>query len=56
MSYSMTHYCTAIFGSGRADWTCNLVIKSKLHVGHKCVVVEHTAEDYLHLCFKNTGC
>lgn len=49
MSYSMTHYCTAIFGSqkkplGETYWTCNLVIKSKLHVGHKYVVVEHTAE------------
>lgn len=41
MSYSMTHYCTAIFGSqkplGKTD--C-----SQLHVGNKCVVVEHTAE------------
>lgn len=42
MSYSMTHYCTAIFGSqqplGTTSWTC------KLHVGHMCVVVAHTAE------------
>lgn len=39
----MTHYCTAIFGSqkplGTTEWTCR-----KLHVGHECVVVEHTAE------------
>lgn len=44
----MSHYCTAIFGSqkppGAADWSCNLVIESTLHVGHKCAVVEHTAE------------
>lgn len=38
MSYSMTHYCTAIFGSQPT------VRKSKLHVGNKCGVVEHTAE------------
>ena len=42
----MAHYCTAVFGSheplGTAEWTCDLVIK--LHVGHKCGVVEHTAE------------
>lgn len=42
MSYSMTHYRTAIFGS--QNWVQPAVIKSKLHVGHKCVVVEHTAE------------
>ena len=45
MSYSMTHYCTAIFGSQKkSHWVQPTVIKSKLHVGHKCVVVEHTAE------------
>lgn len=48
ISYSMTHYCTAIFGSQKplatVDWTCNLVMESKLHVGHKCAVVEHTSE------------
>ena len=42
------HYCTAIFGSqkplGTTDWAGNLVIKSGLHVGHECVVAEHTAE------------
>lgn len=42
MSYSMTHYCTAIFGSQKPLGTT--VTKNKLHVGHKCVVVEHTAE------------
>lgn len=46
MSYSMTHYCTAIFGShkplGTTFQNCSLVFK--LHVGHKHVVVEHTAQ------------
>lgn len=46
MCYSMTHYCTAIFGSrkllGTAERTCNLVIKRKKNC--KCAVVEHTAE------------
>lgn len=49
MSYSMTHYLTAIFGSqkplGTTDWTCNLVNWSKTACGsHECVVVEHTAQ------------
>lgn len=28
----------------KSHWVQPTVIKSKLHVGHKCVVVEHTAE------------
>lgn len=44
MSCSMTHYCTAIFGSQKAAGYNRLFSRAKLHVGNKCVVVEHTAE------------
>lgn len=44
MSYSMTHYCTAIFGCQKATGYNQLLSREELHVGHKCVVVEHTAE------------
>lgn len=60
MSHSMTHYCTAIFGSqkplGTADWTCNLVSKSITTCGSQVCSSRAHCRDYLHLCFKNTGC
>lgn len=57
MSYSVSHYCTAIFGA--ADWTCNLVSKSKKKntaCGSQVCSSRAHCRDYLHLCFKNTGC
>lgn len=59
MSYSVTHYCTTIFGSRKppasTGWTCDVVLK--LHVGHKCiVVVEHAADTIFIYALKNTGC
>lgn len=55
MSYSVTHYCTAIFGSLNKKPSC---WGSAARLGQRhvvvVVVVESTARDYLHLCFKNT--
>lgn len=55
MSYSMTHYSTAIFGSqkplGRTDGYQEWTAREK----RVCSSSAH-CRDYLHLCFKNTGC
>lgn len=43
MSYSMTHYSTAIFGSQKPLGKNRLLSRANC-TSNKCVVVEHTAE------------
>lgn len=54
MSYSMTHYRTAIFGSQKLGTTGSY--QEQTACGSQVCSSRAHCRDYLHLCFKNTGC
>lgn len=56
MSYSMTHYCTAIFGFPKKPLGTTDCYQEQTACGSQVCSSRAHCRDYLHLCFKNTGC